>query len=177
MDQLLAEIDGGSIPGTGLPLVNTISPQLPSGSTTYDFPVGALDVLLTASTCAGTSTCASLLEVTSVKPKAVCVPTLALPATTACAAHNTTAELLAAIDRGSTPGSGGPLSMAVSPGPATDGTYTLPVGTFTVSLTVSNCAGTDTCSTLVTVADQLPLQVGDPARPALKLFLSGIGRP
>ena len=96
-------------------------------------------------------------------PTALCTPALTLPATVGCAAHPTATDLLGLIDAGSTVGSGGPLTRALDPPPAS-GVYTLPLGTFTISLTVSNCAGASTCSTLVTVADQEPLDVSPPSR-------------
>ena len=157
--QLLAAVNSGSLPGTGAPLVLTLSPPLPSDIAAYSLPVGSTEVLLTASTCVGASTCTSLVTVAAAPPAALCAPTLLLPATAGCAAHPTTAELLAPINQGSTAGSGGPLALALTPAAPAGGVYTLPTGTFTISLSVKNCAGSDTCSTLVTVADQEKLLV------------------
>ena len=54
----------------------------------------------------------------------------------------------------STVGSGDPLTYTVTPPADSSGDYNLPVGTYPISVTVSNCAGSATCSTLVTVTDK-----------------------
>lgn len=106
------------------------------------------------STRAGTTTCQAAVTVTQAAPVAKCTAALALPATASCTATPTTAALLAAVDAGST---GGPVVL--SPVAPATGVYSLPLGTFPITLSVTNCAGTATCSTLVTVQDEEPLDV------------------
>ena len=65
----------------------------------------------------------------------------------------------AGINNASTPGSGGPVNINIDLSPPADGIYRLLRGTYPITITVTNCAGSDTCSTLVTVADEEPLQV------------------
>ena len=47
----------------------------------------------------------------------------------------------------------------LNPSAPAEGGYNIPVGTYPVTITVSKCAGSDTCSTLVTVWDQKLLDV------------------
>ena len=155
-----------------VPLASTQQPMGPSSTVytlqpapvggVYTFPGGTTQIMLTATTPTtptSVSSCVTSVNVPLVRPTAVCAPTLTLPATKGCAAHPTDAELKAAINAGSTPGSGGPLTITLTPPAPIGGVYNLPVGTYPVSITVSNCAGTDTCSTLVTVSDQELLDV------------------
>ena len=132
-------------------------------ATDYIFPGGqTTPITLTASTPTAPvsiDTCQTSVAVALQKPVAKCMPAIALPATAGCAAHPIAADLKSAIDAGSTPGSGGPLTLTLNPAAPASGTYNLPVGTYPISLTVANCAGSDSCTTLVTVADQEDLQV------------------
>ena len=85
---------------------------------TITLPAGTVPIEVKATNCVGTSaTCSSLVTVTTKPPKAVCQPALLLPATAKCAAQIATADLIKAIDAGSTPGSGGTLSLTLEPGP------------------------------------------------------------
>ena len=155
---LIAAIDAGSTPGIGGTLSISLTPSpSPPGSTTYTLTPAVYTFQLTAANGAGASTCSAFVTVQTQKPRALCAPTLALPATAECAAHPSSDGLLAAINAGSTPGSGS-LTLSLSPlAPA--GGYSLPVGTLPFELVATTCAGTDTCSTLVTVSDQEPLDV------------------
>lgn len=160
---LIQAINAGSTPGADGALTLTISPSpSPPASTTYSLTPATYTFTLTVSNGAGSSTCNAFVTVQTQKPQAVCAPAFTLPATAGCSAHPDTATLLAAIDAGSTPGSGGALTLGLSPPAPAGGTYTLPVGTFPISLIASNCAGSATCNTLVTVADQELLDVSLP---------------
>jgi hypothetical protein len=147
--------------------VYTLQPPPSPGASSYVFAGGQrATVQLTATTrTVSVDSCLTTVVVDPLTPPtAVCAPTLTLPATSGCAAHPTIAQLKAGIDAGSSPGSGGTLAVTLSPAAPAGGVYTLPVGTYPVTLTVANCAGASTCSTLVTVADQEPLDVRAPLR-------------
>ena len=147
--------------------VYTLQP-LPTPKT-YVFAGGQTETIeLTATTPTfpvSVDSCLATVTVPLTPPKAVCKPTLTLPATSGCAAHPTAAELQAGVDAGSSQGSGGPLTVTLNPPAPPGGVYTLPVGSFPITLTVANCAGTSSCSTLVTVADQEALTVRPPFLP------------
>ena len=155
---LLADINAGGTPGSGSPIPPSLSPAAPPGGV-YNLPTGTFPISLTVSSCVGSDTCSALVTVQEQKPTATCAPPITLAATSGCAAHPTAANLLAAINAGSTPGSGGVPTLTLEPPARAGGVYDIPLGTFPVSLVVSNCAGTDTCSTFVTVTDQEDLKV------------------
>ena len=137
--------------------------QPPAPSADYTFPGGQTSTItltaITPTMPVSVNSCQTTITVPLNKPTAVCAPSLTLAATQGCAAHPTAAALITAINIGSTPGSGGPLSITLNPSAPAGGVYNLPVGTYPISITVSNCAGTDTCSTLLTVTDQEQLEV------------------
>ena len=167
-NRIASSLDAASPPNAFRPsTVYTLQPPPLPYTRTYVFAGGQnATIELTATTPtspASASSCLATVTVPLTPPTAVCKPTLTLPATAGCAAHPTAAQLQADVDAGSSQGSGGPLSMLLSPPAPSGGVYALPVGTYPVTLTVANCAGTSTCSTLVTVADQEALEV----RPAL----------
>ena len=145
------------------PTSTTYSLQPPAPPGGYAFPGGQTSTItLTASTPtvpASVNSCQTTITVPLTKPTAVCAPTLNLAATQGCAAHPAAAALMAAVNMGSSGGSGGPLSITLNPPAPTGGVCNLPVGTYPISLTVSSCAGTHTCSTLLTVSDQEQLTV------------------
>lgn len=85
---------------------------------TITLPAGTVPIEVHATNCVGTSdTCSSLVTVTTKPPKAVCKPALLLPATSKRAAQISTADLVKAINGGSTAGSGGTLGLTLEPGP------------------------------------------------------------
>ena len=166
--------------GNPLPTTTVYTLQPPPTPDTYSFAGGQnATIELTATTPTSpvsVDSCLATVSVPLMPPTAVCQPRLILPATSGCAAHPTTAELQAGIDAGSSQGSGGALTVTLNPPAPPGGVYTLPVSSYTVTLTVTNCAGTSSCSTLVTVADQEVLDV----RPALHthvhhLFTGAVG--
>ena len=136
--------------------VYTLQP-LPAGNT-YVFAGGKSETIqLTATTPTSpvsVDSCLTTVTVPLTPPKAVCQPTLTLRVKSGCNAYPIAAELQAGIDAGSSQGSGGPLTVTLSPPAPNGGTYTLPLGTYPITLTVANCAGASFCSTLVTVADK-----------------------
>lgn len=112
-------------------------------------------------TGAGKDTCEAFVTVGSVNPPiATCNPFVILPATSSCAAHILAADLLTAINAGTVTvgGLGDAVTTVVQPAALT-GTYNLPLGTYAFSLTASNCAGSTSCTSVVTVTDQEPLLV------------------
>ena len=149
----------------------TLQPPAPAAG--YTFQAGQTSTIsLTATTPTvpvSVDTCQTTVIVPLVKPTAVCAPSLTLAATQGCAAHPSEADLMSAINAGSTPGSGGALTVTLNPPAPAGGMYNLPVGTYPISITVSNCAGSDTCSALVTVSDQELLDVSPPPHIALML--------
>ena len=140
--------------------VYTLQP-LPAGSAdnngNYVFATGKSETIqLTATTPTSpvsVDSCLTTVTVPLTPPTAVCKPTLTLRVKSGCNAYPIAAELQAGIDAGSSQGSGGPLTATLSPPAPNGGTYTLPLGTYPITLTVANCAGASSCSTLVTVAD------------------------
>lgn len=66
----------------------------------------------------------------------------------------TSAALLAAIDNGSHSNGGDALTETLSPPADANGGYSLAVGASPFTLTVSNCAGTASCTATVTVTNQ-----------------------
>ena len=109
--------------------------------------------------CAGKDTCEAFVTVMPVAPPTVtCKPFITLPAKASCAAQIATADLITAINGGTTPGNGGAVTPVIQPA-SPSGTYNLPVGTYDFTLAVTNCAGTGTCTSIVTVTDQEALQV------------------
>ncbi|KAK9844057.1 hypothetical protein WJX81_003112 [Elliptochloris bilobata] len=154
---LLAAVGSGTNVGFGGSVTLDVTADA-SGMVTL--PTGTYPVQLKASNCVGTSaTCSSLVTVRATPPKALCKPTLLLAATSKCTAQISAADLLADLNDGSTPGSGAPLVLTLQPPaslppPPAGGSYSLPVGSYEIALKASTCAGTDFCSTLVTVADQ-----------------------
>ena len=158
-------VDAAKPPNTlATSTVYTLQPPPSPKTNTYSFAGGqTATIQLTATTPTSpvsVDSCLTTVTVMPLKPPtAVCKPTLTLPATSGCAAHPTAAQLQAGVDAGSSQGSGGPLTVTLNPPAPAGGAYTLPVGTYPVTLTVANCAGTSSCSTLVTVADQEALDV------------------
>lgn len=109
--------------------------------------------------CVGKDTCESFVTVSPVAPPTVtCIPFITLPAKANCAAQIAAADLITAITGGINAGNGGAVTTVIQPASPT-GTYNLPLGTYDFSLAVSNCAGTGTCTSIVTVTDQEQLQV------------------
>jgi len=160
--------------------VYTLQPPPSPGASSYTFAGGQRATIeLTATTptvpAVSVDSCLTTVVVDPLTPPtAVCAPTLTLPATSGCAAHPTVAQLKAGVDAGSSPGSGGTLAVTLSPAAPAGGVYTLPVGTYPVTLTVANCAGASSCSTLVTVADQEPLNVRAPPAARTRSKLSHV---
>lgn len=157
-------LDAASPPNTyRTSTVYTLQPRPSPYTHTYVFAGGQNETIeLTATTPtspASVDSCLTTVTVPLTKPTAVCKPTLTLPATSGCAAHPTAVQLQAGVDAGSSQGSGGPLTVTLNPPAPSGGPYTLPVGTYPVTLTVANCAGTSSCRTLLTVADQEALDV------------------
>ena len=135
--------------------VYTLQP-LPAGSG-YVF-AGGRDATIeltatTPTTPVSVDSCLTTVTVPLTPPTAVCKPTLTLRVKSGCNAYPIATELQAGIDAGSSQGSGGPLTFTLNPLAPNGGTYTLPLGTYPITLTVANCAGTSSCSTLVTVAE------------------------
>ena len=135
--------------------VYTLQP-LPAGSS-YVFAGGVnatIQLMATTPTSpVSVDTCLTTVSVPLTPPTAVCKPTLTLRVKSGCNAYPIATELLAGIDGGSSQGSGGPLTLTLNPPAPNGGTYTLPLGTYPITLTVAKCAGTSSCSTLVTVAE------------------------
>lgn len=164
-------VPSATVPAGPTSTVYTIQPAPLAGD--FVFPGGqTTTITLTATTPTGppsVDSCVTTVTVPLKKPSVICTPALTLPATSGCAAHPLVTDLTALINAGSDPGSGGPLNLALNPAAPASGVYTLPLGTYPITLTVSNCAGTATCSTLVTIADQEALQVCAPRLPAVHI--------
>ena len=119
--------------------------------------------------CVGKDTCESFVTVSPVAaPTVTCNPFITLPAKANCAAQIAASDLITAINGGTTAGNGDAVTTVIQPASPT-GTYNLPLGTYDFTLAVSNCAGTSTCTSIVTVTDQeaLQVQVSVPSIPML----------
>ncbi|BDA51439.1 hypothetical protein COCOBI_18-3170 [Coccomyxa sp. Obi] len=171
---LLTAIDNGSHSNGGDGITKTLSPaapganySLPVGSQTFTLSVSncagnstctSVVTVLSQATSTIPITTSAPATTSSVPPSttpapptippgpcnAVCKPAATLAAQSKCLAQPTTAQLLAAIDNGS---SGNPTVLPVAP----SGGYDLPVGRYNFTL---SCNATNFCTSFVTVADQ-----------------------
>ncbi|KAK9902656.1 hypothetical protein WJX75_001635 [Coccomyxa subellipsoidea] len=146
--------NGSTSPGAPLTLGTTMTGALPVAGS-YSLTAGqTYTVTLLATNAAGQSTCQTTVTVTAVtKPTAICKDA-AYTSPDGNPVTVTSAALLAAIDNGSHSNGGDALTETLSPPANANGGYSLAVGASPFTLTVSNCAGTASCTATVTVTNQ-----------------------
>lgn len=104
---------------------------------------------------AGNNTCQTTVAIAPLAPPtAVCKPNVMFTSIDGAPIMVPAAVLVAAIDGRSVANGGNTLTETLNPAPGVNGNYNLAIGTTPFTLNVSNCAGSATCSTTVTVTYQ-----------------------